>query len=109
GLRGKHSNDNLYIDDYEKLKETLTKKYGKPKFDKVTWDDDLYKDDRSHWGFAVSLGHLDYFSSWETSTTYISLRLNGDNYKISLVIAYESRELEEWVKRIEEEKAKSKF
>jgi hypothetical protein len=38
-----HTNKNLYIDDYEELKEILTKEYGKPKIDKVTWKNDLFK------------------------------------------------------------------
>jgi len=89
----KHTNRNLYIDDYKKLKELLIKQYGKPLTDRTTWDSDLYKDDRSEWGFAVSLGHLSYGATWETSATYITLGLNGDNYKINLLLAYDSKEL----------------
>jgi|AntAceMinimDraft_17_1070374.scaffolds.fasta_scaffold26500_2 hypothetical protein len=107
GLLGEHSNDNLYIDDYENLKEALTKKYGKPRFDKVTWRNDLFKDSRQDWGTAISMGHLEYFSSWETSTTDINLGLNGDNYEISLNFGYYSRELKEWADKIIEEKTKS--
>lgn len=40
---GEHTNKNLYIDDYEELKEILTKEYGKPKIDKVTWKNGLFK------------------------------------------------------------------
>jgi len=40
---GEHTNKNLYIDDYEELKEILTKEYGKPKIDKVTWKNDFFK------------------------------------------------------------------
>ena len=40
---GEHTNKNLYIDDYEELKEILTKEYGKPKIDKVTWKNDWFK------------------------------------------------------------------
>ena len=40
---GEHTNKNLYIDDYEELKEILSKEYGKPKIDKVTWKNDLFK------------------------------------------------------------------
>ncbi|MBA7580090.1 hypothetical protein ES708_21977 [subsurface metagenome] len=109
GFMEKHTNKNLHIDDYEDLKEILTKKYGKPVLDKVTWKNDLFKNDKQNWGTAISIGHLDYFSSWETSTTFISLGLNGDNYKISLTLGYYSRELEEWAKKIEEERAKSEF
>lgn len=53
---------------------------------------------------AVSVGHLAYGASWETSTTKVSLVLSGDNYKIKLVLSYTRsytrKELEEWVKRI---------
>ena len=107
---GKHTNKNLYIDDYEELKETLTKKYGKPKMDiPGLWKNDLYKDDKGHWGMAISVGHLAYGNSWETPNTKISLMLSGDNCKIKLVLSYYSKELEEWVKQTEEKKAKSNF
>jgi len=44
---GEHTNKNLYIDDYEELKKILTKEYGKPKIDKVTWKNDLFKNLKS--------------------------------------------------------------
>lgn len=106
---GEHTNKDLYIEDYEGLKEILTKKYGKPVLDKVTWKNDLFKSAKQDWGTAISIGHLEYFSSWETSTTFINLGLDGDNYKIRLVLGYYSRELEEWVDKILEERAKSEF
>jgi len=40
---GEHTNKNLYIDDYEELKDILTKEYGKPKIDKVIRKNDLFK------------------------------------------------------------------
>jgi hypothetical protein len=46
---------------------------------------------------------------WDTSKTYITLGLSGDNYEITLLAAYDSRELKEWADKIKEEKAKSKF
>jgi len=103
----KHTNKNLYIDDYKGLKEILTKKYGKPKIDRVIWKNDLFKSAKQDWGTAISIGHLEYFSSWEIPTTYINLGLDGDNYKIRLTLGYYSRELEEWADNILEEKAKS--
>ena len=41
------------------------------------WKNDPYKDDRSEWGFSVSLEHLAYGDFWETSTTEIYLTLGG--------------------------------
>jgi hypothetical protein len=73
------------------------------------WKDDLYKDDKSEWGFAVSLGHLAYGASWETSATKIEIMLLGDNYEINLFLSYFSKELEEWVKQTEEKEATKNF
>lgn len=86
-----HSNKNDYIDDYEYLKEILIQKYSTPTFDETTWSNELFKDDPSDWGRAVSLGHLDYLSSWETDTTKIILGLSGDNHEERLQAAYYSK------------------
>ncbi|MBA7588846.1 hypothetical protein ES708_30916 [subsurface metagenome] len=104
-----HSNKNDYIDDYESVKEILTKKYGKPKRDVVTWKNDLFKNKKQDWGTAISIGHLVYVSTWETPTTEIGVALGGNNYEIWLSVGYDSKELKEWVKKIKEEKAKDKF
>jgi len=55
----KHSNKNLYIDDYEIIKELLIKKYGKPKSDSKIWKGgEYYKNEPDEWGFAISAGYL---------------------------------------------------
>jgi len=56
-------------------------------------------------GTAISVGHLVYRASWETLTADIELILDGNNFKIRLVIFYDSKELKEWTKRIKEKKA----
>jgi len=99
---GEHTNKNHYITDYKNLKEILTKKYGKPKTDIVLWENDLFKNDKQEWGLAISVGHLLYRATWETPTTMIALALSGNNYRIGLNMYYESKELEEWAKRMEE-------
>jgi len=102
---GKFTNKNDYIDEFEKWKEALMKKYGKPTLDRVVWKNDLYKSDKQEWGMAVSVGHLLYAVQWETSTTEIGIMLMGNNYKINLGIFYESKKLKEWAKRIKEKEA----
>lgn len=89
-----HSNKYLYITDYNKLKELLTTKYGEPTEDKVFWFDDLYKDDPSDWGLAVSIGHLTQIATFETEEADIGVILKGDNYSVDLVIEYISKEYE---------------
>lgn len=99
-----HSNKNDYIIDYEKLKNLLIQKYGKPKEDEKFWKNDLYQDDYSQWGFAISLGHLIYYSTFQNEMTEIILMLSGENYKIDLRIEFKSVELkglEEKSKEIE--------
>jgi len=105
-----HSNENLYIKDYKKLKDALVEKYGKPSdkatdgsdYEEIVWLDDLYQDDPSHWGFAISVGDLIYQSFWKTDKTEIAMRLSGDNYEIRLLIKYFSKKL----KHLEEKENK---
>jgi hypothetical protein len=87
-----HSNDNLYIADFEKLKKILTEKYGSP-FEKDIWSQDLYRNDPSHYGMAISVGHLTKGARWSTGRTVVGLILRGDNFKISLAVSYQSSEL----------------
>jgi hypothetical protein len=95
-----HTNENDFISDYKSLNNALKNKYGKPNQEDHFWSDDLYKDSPSDWGFAVSLGHHSYFTEWDTSDTEILSALYGDNYKITMVVEYYSKEL----KDLEEEK-----
>lgn len=98
-----HSNENLYIDDFYDLKTLLIKKYGEPASNIIHWDNDLYKDSEQDYGFAVSIGHLEYFTKWETDKTTIGLNLYGDNYDIYLSLDYTSKEYENLLNKAKEE------
>jgi hypothetical protein len=104
-----HTNENDYIIDYDNLKEILTKKYGKPISDEHYWRDKLYQDDFSKWGFAVSLGHLTYYSKWETERSTVFLGLSGENYKVNLVTEYKSKQLASLEEKANEKKKSSEF
>lgn len=108
-LAESHTNKNDFIKDYNDFKEILIKKYGQPKKDQSLWKNDLYKDDYSDWGTAISLGHLIYFSGWETQDTEIHNVLLGENYDISCIIEYSSKELNEIEKKAQEKKALESF
>lgn len=86
-----HTNKNDFIDDYKKVVEALTEKYGKPLDSGTIWKDDLYKDDPTDWGMAVSAGHMIMYAKWETENTDIMIALTGDNFEISTMIGYESK------------------
>jgi len=108
-LAESHSNNNDYITDYNAFKEILIKKYGPPKKDETFWKNDLYKDDYSHWGTAISMGHLIYYSNWETEDTEINNMLMGDNFDISCIVEYSSKNLKEIEKKAQDKKALEAF
>ena len=100
-----HSNKTDFITDYEEFKTVLTKKYGKTIQDRTIWKNDLYKSDYSHWGMAISIGHLIYLTKWETTNTTIANMLTGDNYKITHVILYNSKKLKGLGEKAKEKEA----
>jgi len=104
-----HTNKNDYISDYNDLKETLIKKYGKPIKDTHIWKNDLFRNDYQQWGFAISLGHLVYKATWEKSNTNILLILCGDNYEITHTLFYYSKELENLEEKAKEKKTLDEF
>lgn len=104
GFTVEHSNENDFIQDFMRIKEALGTKYGKATSENVSWRNDLYRDDRDEWGFAVSLGHLVYSSEWSTKDTEIFHILYGENYDITHVVEYTSKALKSLE---EEEKQKS--
>jgi|TARA_B100001971_G_scaffold183189_1_gene180991 hypothetical protein len=101
-----HSNTNMFITDYNSIKDILIEKYGEPIKDNVNWLNDLYADDTSEYGFAVSLGHLNFYCSWEIGDTKIQMVLSGENYDISHRLEYHNESLKKLA--IEEQKKASK-
>lgn len=107
--KAEHSNKNSFINDFTKLKKILSNKYGKPTSDDILWYNDLYKDDYSGWGMAISIGHLKYKVEWETDDTNITLILNGDNYLIVNAITYISKKLKHLTEQAENESLEGKL
>ena len=105
----RHSNENDYISDYSNVKVALNKKYGTPEFDDINWKNDLFADEPSRYGFAVSLGHLVYQSKWETDSTDIILSLDGENYEIDHAALYYSKIFYPKMKEKNERESKSDF
>jgi len=105
----KHSNENDYLRDYFVMKNALSDKYGPPAVDETKWNNTLYSDDREKFGFAVGIGHLRLWASWETEATKIFLLLAGDNYEISLRLDYSSIALRPMVEAEKKGKSLSEF
>ena len=89
----KHSNENLYIEDFYKVADRLDDKYGNGDY-QYYWNDDLYEDDINKWGFAISIGDLEIEAAWEMEETTIWLNVSGDNYDIQLNLYYDSETYE---------------
>lgn len=90
-LTEKHSNNSLYIDDYNTFKAALTKKYGTPILDKENWENDSKKSyyaDRK--GTALCYGYLTYSTFYWTDRSLITMNMSADNYDISMIVYYES-------------------
>ena len=85
----KHSSDNLYIQDFDDIDESLTAKYGEPALDRnLNWIDDLFMGDEKNYGLAVSCGDLSIASIWDTENLQIVHTLEGDNYQIEHGMVY---------------------
>lgn len=81
-------NQTNYINVYEQLKNSVSKKHGTPFKDETYWANDLYKDDYSEWGMAVGCGHLSKFAFWETPESTINIGLYGENFDVHVSIEY---------------------
>ena len=94
-LSENHSNETLYIDDYEDVKKAITKKYGEPLFDEEMWQDDSKKDYyASKKGDALNYGYLEYWTWYALDRTYINMSMSADNYEISTTIDYTSKQID---------------
>jgi hypothetical protein len=83
---------NQYIQSYKQIKDILIQKYGRPVAERVLWQDKYYQDNRSNWGLAISLGHLEFNSYWRDSETEIQLRVYGGKGRVFLVVLYSGLE-----------------
>ena len=86
-------NSQHFITSYRKFKAALTTKYGSPKVEETNWQNDALRNRSSKSGLALSLGHVDYHSSWETPNTTISSSLKEENYYVLCSVIYRSKEL----------------
>jgi hypothetical protein len=85
-------NSKHFITSYLGFKAALTRKYGPAKVEQTNWQNDALRNISSKKGLALSLGHVDYLSAWETPSTTISCSLKEDNYYILSSVTYRSKE-----------------
>lgn len=85
-----HIDPSLFYKDFNELKSYFTKSYGKALSDKLEWKNEIYKKDKSKWGFAISIGFLVCRAEWNSNRTRIILKIKGSNHQISTKIVYTS-------------------
>ena len=92
-LDDNYLNSSHFLNTYRKFKSALTQKYGPPAKDSTRWLNDTFRNVSHKKGLALSLGHTEYYASWETAVSTISLRLAGENYSVLCLIEYWSKAL----------------
>ena len=91
-LDDNYLNSHHFIGTYNKFKQALMKKYGKPNEEITNWLNDTYKNERKKWGLALSLGHTEYAASWNTQSTTIKCSLREERYYVLCLVEYWSIE-----------------
>jgi len=86
-----HFDKLMYLDDYEKVKSLVVQRYGEPEGEAVDWKDPQFKNDSNNWGTAISLGHVEYSSRWQTSESEIVLSLFKVQKDVILRIEYSGK------------------
>jgi hypothetical protein len=79
-----------YIEEYQRLVQQFTGKYGNPVHENSLWHDPVLRDDPPRWGQAVSLGHVSFQSLWRVDQTEIALSLSGTDQRVILELVYSS-------------------
>lgn len=96
-------NSQHFIQTYDEFIEALIEKYGQPNKETTNWLIDTYRNMRSKWGLALSLGHLEYFVLWKTQSTTIECSLREENYNVLCLVEYWSIEYSHLLEEIRKE------
>jgi hypothetical protein len=83
-------NSRRFIRTYNRFKQALINKYGQPDQEKTNWNNETFKNDRKKLGLALSLGHTEYSSLWNTNNATIECSLRQENYYVLCLIEYRS-------------------
>jgi hypothetical protein len=85
--------NSLYIEDFHRLNDEFSQKYGEPEEENKLWHEATLKDDPNRWGQAVSLGQLSYSTRWQMDQTEVVLSLAGSDNRVSLELVYSASKL----------------
>jgi hypothetical protein len=100
-----HSNNNLFLNDFNAIEALLEQRYGKAANPQTIWLNDLYRDDPDDYGMAIAAGHMAKQTKWETERTSVRHTLRGDNFDITHGIVYEGKPMQALQDEAEKQKA----
>ncbi len=83
-----YADPEAFYADFERLTGFMSKIYANPKQRDYDWKNEMYKQDRNKWGFAISIGFLSCHVIWQTAKTKIELSINGGMHKFNTAIVY---------------------
>ncbi|MDA3941883.1 MAG: hypothetical protein PF693_21650 [Spirochaetia bacterium] len=92
-----HSNKTDYWRAFKRFIDALKSKYGETKpgnSGKPIWKNRLSEDDPDNWGLAISKGEMLALAAWETERSEVFTQIDGDNYKINLIVSFEAKNFE---------------
>jgi hypothetical protein len=82
-LLERYADKDRYVADYNKIRDFLTEKVGKPRSNNVVWREDRAFAERNEgWGAALSKGCLRLAAEWVFQGTGLRLSLTGDNNEV---------------------------
>lgn len=88
----KHTAPSLFLEDYNKIKSSISDKYGKPVYDEEDWGGSLTKEVFSQdKGTALTTGILKFQTKWDMGDVDITMNMDADHFKVKIVVGYESK------------------
>ena len=106
-FKSRYSDPDTYLVNFNKMVEAYKKKYGAPWEVKEEWKNEKYKNDPDKVGQALTEGHINYATTWQTLETEITVGLNKGN-DISLYVYYLSKHYDEKYERLKREREAEK-
>ena len=90
-LEDNYLNSKHFLNTYRQFTSALTQKYGPPEEEKINWLNDRFRNENQKRGLALSLGHMEYFASWETASSIIRSSLKEKNHDVLCLIEYQGK------------------
>ncbi|MBL7473735.1 hypothetical protein [Robertkochia sediminum] len=104
-----HTNQNEYVEDYERIQSILTDKYGRPEKSEEEWKVTNWKDNPGFIGHALSQGDVVLYNVWSNEDVIIQQKLYGEDYNILHSVLYESKKFQQLIEEERRKQINSEF